>query len=560
MKRLEPDAGIAQGHRVDSSEAGVTALASSAREGRWEALAGAVILSWGWPRRLIALAAGASGALALPPVGFAPAMIVSLTAAVWLLDGAAGATRGAALRAAFADGWWWGFGYFLGGLWWLGAAFLVDADQFAWALPLGVVGLPLFLGLFPALGFMLARALWSAGPGRIFALAVGLSASEFLRANVLSGFPWNEFGMALGQYLWSAQIAAWVGLHGLTLLTLLIAAAPATLKARPLVAAAVAVVALIAFGAWRAGEPAPAAVAGVKLRLVQPNVTQGPGFSAENGAAILGGYLKLSDRATSPERSGIADVTHLFWAESAFPFILAREAGALARLVDFLHGGAVLVTGAASEEEEHGQARYFNSIETIDRNGLANARYDKHRLVPFGEYLPWRALWERLRITQFVHVPGGFEPGAGPAALSVRGLPDALAMVCYEAIFPNETRLRDGDTAKVGYILNLTDDSWFGRTAGPYQHFAQARLRAVELGLPMLRVADTGISAVVDARGRILDATPLGVETVLDAALPGALPPTWQAHWGAASFAALWALALIAAIHARFRRARAMKN
>jgi apolipoprotein N-acyltransferase len=537
----------------------VTAYASSAREGCWETLAGAVILSWGWPRRAIALAAGATGALALPPFGFAPAMILPMTVAVWLLDGAAGATRGAALRAAFADGWWWGFGYFLAGLWWLGAAFLVDADQFLWALPLGVVGLPLFLALFPALGFVLARAIWSPGLGRIFALGVGLSASEFLRANVLTGFPWNEYGMALGQYLWSAQIAAWVGLHGLTLLTIMLAAAPATMKARPIAAAALATVALVAFGAWRAGEPAPAPVAGVKLRLVQPNVAQGPSFSAENGSAILTGYLKLSDRATSPERSGIADVTHLFWPESAFPFILAHEAGALARLVDFLHGGATLVTGAASEEGEGAKARYFNSMEIIDRNGLAAARYDKRWLVPFGEYLPLRALFDRLRVTQFVHVPGGFEPGAGPRTLSVHGLPDALAMVCYEAIFPNEGRVREGETAKVGYILNLTDDGWFGRTAGPYQHFAQARLRAVEWGLPMLRVANTGISAVLDARGRILDATPLGVEAVLDAALPGALAPTWQAHWGAATFAALWALAVLAAVRARFRRAARMK-
>ena len=531
----------------------MTAYASTAREGRLEALAGAVILSWGWPRRLIALAAGATGALALPPFGFAPAMIVPMTCAVWLLDGAAGTTRAGALRAAFADGWWWGFGYFLAGLWWLGAAFLVDADQFLWALPLGVVGLPMFLALFPALGFALARSIWPPGPGRIFALGAGLSVSEFLRANLGSGFPWNEYGMALGQNLWTAQIAAWVGLHGLTLLTIVLAAAPATLKARPVAAALLATAALVAFGAWRADRPVPAPVAGVKLRLVQPNVPQGPSFSAANGSALLNGYMKLSDRATSPERSSVGDVTHVIWPESAFPFILARDAGALARLVEFLHGGAVLVTGAASQEGDGPSARYFNSIEVLDRSGLAAARYDKRRLVPFGEYLPLRNFFERLRITQFVHVPGGFEPGAGSRAFAVRGLPDALATVCFEAIFPNETRMRDGETAKVGYILNLTDDGWFGRTAGPYQHFAQARLRAIELGLPLLRVANTGVSAVIDARGRILDQTPLGVEALIDTALPGALPPTWQAHWGAATFAALWGLAALAALRARRR-------
>ncbi len=539
----------------------MTASMASAPERRFEGLASAVILSWGWQRRLIALAAGAVGALALPPFGFALAMVVPMTIAVWLLDGAAeashtGATRAATLRAAFAIGWWWGFGYFLAGLWWLGAAFLVDADSFLWAMPLGVVGLPLFLALFPAFGFALARAIWPQGALRPVALAVGLTVSEFARANLLSGFPWNEYGMALGQHLWAAQAAAYVGLHGLTLVTVMLCAAPATLPSgwRPTILAALAAVLLCGFGAWRLAEPPPAPVNGPKLRIAQPNVGQGPDFSAENGAAILGGYLKLSDRATSPERNGVADVTHLFWPESAFPFILSRDRGALARIVDFLRGGAVLVTGAARVEDDDGHARYFNAIEVMDRSGLAADRYDKHKLVPFGEYLPLRALFDRLHITQFVRIPGGFDAGSGSRALRVKGLPDALAMVCYEAIFPNEARARDGDTAHVGYILNLTDDAWFGRTAGPYQHFAQARLRAIELGLPMVRVANTGISAIIDARGQAVEQSPLGVETVIDGALPGALPPTWQARWGAATFGVLTAAcALICLARGRVR-------
>jgi apolipoprotein N-acyltransferase len=538
----------------------LTVSVSPARSARLEALAGAVILSWGWPRRLIAFAAGALGALALAPLGYAVAMIAPMTVAVWLIDGAAsapaGAGRWAMLKAAFAIGWWWGFGYFLAGLWWLGAAFLVDGDQFLWALPLGVVGLPFFLGVFPGLGFALARAIWPEGAMRPLALAVGLTVAEFVRANVLSGFPWNEFGMALGAHLWPAQAAAYVGLHGLTFLTVALCAAPATLPSgwRPTLLAALGAALLCGFGALRADEPASAPVKGAKLRLVQPNVAQGADFSPENGAAILGGYLKLSDRATSPERSGVADVTHLFWPESAFPFILTYERGALARIVDFLRGGAVLVTGAARAEEDGGRTRYFNSMEVVERGGLAAERYDKHKLVPFGEDLPLRPLFDRLHITQFVHIPGGFDPGAGSRVLRVRGLPDALAMICYEAIFPNETPLRVGDTAKVGYILNLTDDAWFGRTAGPYQHYAQARLRTIELGLPMLRVANTGISAIIDARGRVVEEAPLGFEAVIDGTLPGALPPTWQARWGAATTVLMTALAALACLLARRRR------
>lgn len=519
---------------------------ATAREGPLEALAGAVILSWGWPRRVIAFAAGAVGALALPPFGFAPAMIVPMTVAVWLLDGAAGG-RAASLRSAFASGWWWGFGYFVAGLWWLGAAFLVDGDQFLWALPLGVVGLPLFLALFPALGFTLARLIWPRGGARPLALAVGLAASEFARANVFSGFPWNEYGMALGQSLWPAQAAAFVGLHGLTLFTVALCAAPATLPQglRPTLWALGVSALLAGLGAYRLSLPTPAPVAGAKLRLIQTAVAQGPGFSPENGASILGGYLKLSDRATSPERNGIADVTHLFWPESAFPFLLARDRGALARIADFLHGGAVLATGAARAEEDGGKLRYFNSIQVLDRSGLAVERYDKRRLVPFGEYLPLRSLLERAHLTQFVHVPGGFDPGSGGRTLRIRGLPEALPMICYEAIFPNEGPAREGDAAKAGYILNLTDDAWFGHTAGPYQHFAQSRLRAVELGLPMLRVANGGISAILDSRGRIVEDAPLGGEAAIDGALPGALAPTWQARFGAATF---WALTVLAAL------------
>ena len=538
----------------------MTATVLPAQETRLEALASAIILSWGWPRRLIAFAAGAVGALALPPFGYALAMIVPMTVAVWLIDGAPAASRRGAigwatLRSAFAIGWWWGFGYFVAGLWWLGAAFLVDGDDFLWALPLGVIGLPLALALFPAFGFALARAIWPTGAWRALALAVGLSVAAFAQANVLTGFPWNEYGMALGEHLWPAQAAAFVGLHGLTLMTIVLCAAPATLPSgwRPTMMAAVATALLCGFGALRLAQPKPAPAHGAKLRLVQPNVAQGPDFSEENGAAILSGYLKLSDRATSPERTGVADVTHLFWPESAFPFILTRDPSAMARIIDYLRGGAVLVTGAARAEDDGDKTRYFNSIEAIDRSGLSAERYDKHRLVPFGEYLPLRSLFDRLHVTQFVHTPGGFAAGVGSRTLSVRGLPKALAMVCYEAIFPNEGRVRSGDTADVGYILNLTDDAWFGRTAGPYQHFAQARLRAIELGLPMLRVANTGVSAIIDARGRVIDDAPLGVEAVIDGALPGALPPTWQARWGAASFIILAALAALASLFARLR-------
>lgn len=523
-------------------------------------LASQVILAWGWPRRFIALVAGAVGALALPPFGVLPALFVSMMAAVWLLDGAmdqAGGGGGASLRAAFSAGWWWGFGFFLASLWWLGAAFLVDAAQFAWAMPLAVIGLPACLALFPGLGFVVARGVWPAGRLRPLALAAGLAFSEWLRAVVLTGFPWNEIGMAAGQSLELAQAASVVGLHGLTLVTIFVAAAPATLwdsgagwrRAAPSAAAAGLVVAMLGFGLQRLSEPAPAAVSGVKIRLMQSDIPQGPDFGPDKGAEILARYLALSDRATSPDRQGVADVTHLFWPESAFPFVLSRDAGAMARIADFLRGGAVLATGAARMEEDRAQRghwRYYNSIEVLDRTGLLAARYDKKHLVPFGEYAPFEAFVRAIGLNQFIHFPGGFTPGAGAPDLQIPGLPDAIALVCYEAIFPHETPgARAGDLARARWILNVTDDAWFGRTAGPYQHFAQARLRAVEWGLPLVRVGNGGISAIVDAYGRIERDAPLGAETVIDGDLPGALAPTLQARWGSVTFAALLGLSLI---------------
>jgi apolipoprotein N-acyltransferase len=248
-------------------------------------------------------------------------------------------------------------------------------------------------------------------------------------------------------------------------------------------------------------------------------------------------------------------VTLLVWPESAFPFILSQDAGALARIADFLRGGATLATGAARSEGAAGTGnrRFFNSVELVGASGLLSARYDKHHLVPFGEYMPFQSLLHAIGLTEFVQFPGGFSPGAGSNILAIPGAPDALAMICYEAIFPSEWGgARDGEAERAGWLLNVTDDAWFGLTPGPYQHFALARLRAIEWGLPMARSANGGISAIVDAKGRVLASAPLGAETVLDGELPGALAPTLESHLGSAGFAlGLAAISLVALVAKR---------
>jgi apolipoprotein N-acyltransferase len=486
---------------------------------------------------------------------------------VWRSDGAVDRAEGgglawASLRAAFGAGWWLGFGYFVAGLWWVGSAFLVDADKFAWALPFGVLGLPAVLAIFPALGCALARLIWRPDAWRILSLAVGLGASEWLRCVVLTGFPWNELGMALGVNLELAQVASIVGLHGLTLLAVAIFAAPATLwtEARrrwpPTAIAAVALAAIFAFGVWRVSASASPTLPNVKLRLMQPNISQGEDFSPENGETIVQDYLSLSDRATSPTTSSVADVTHLIWPESAFPFLLARDGAALAAISEFLRGGTILITGAARlDEADHSDDRrhFYNSILTLDRRGLLPERYDKRHLVPFGEYMPFGRWLRRLGIAQFVRMPGGFDAGTGDNKLHISGLPTARALICYEAIFPNERGERLDDPDPPRWMLNVTDDAWFGLTAGPYQHFAEARLRAIETGLPLVRAANTGVSAIADGRGRILAEAPLGVQAVIDGPLPEPLAPTWQRRWGSwtAGAIGLLFLALIAVARRR---------
>ncbi|GJD29425.1 Apolipoprotein N-acyltransferase [Methylobacterium adhaesivum] len=529
-----------------------------------------VMLSAGWRRLVLAYGAGALGALAMPPFGALPALVVALCAAVWLLDGATtGRGEWRTLRTAGLIGWAWGFGYLTAGLWWLGSAFLVEADEFAWALPLGVIGLPAVLGLFYGVGFALARLIWSPGAGRIFALAFGLSTSEWLRGHLFTGFPWNTLGMALGQNLWLMQTAAGIGLYGLTLLAVLVAAAPATLatggtgaaRLGPSLAAGLVLAATALSGAARLPAGPDATVAGIRLRLVQPNLNQDAKFRPENREDILDRYIELSDRAAAPDRSGLADVTHVIWPESAFPFLIQRDPAALARIAAALPPGKQLITGAARADTaaEGERPHFFNSILTLAAGPKLGDAYDKVHLVPFGEYLPGilDATLRALHVRQFVSIPGGFTPGdrARQRILSVPGLPAIAATICYEAIFPGaivpETNPNEPPPVP-GLILNLTNDAWFGDTPGPRQHFAQARLRAVEEGLPLVRDANTGISAVVDAHGRITASLPLGVEGVLDADLPVRLEQrTVYARFGDAPFWLLLGLTLALAVAAR---------
>jgi apolipoprotein N-acyltransferase len=499
-----------------------------------------IVLAWGWPRAAIAFVSGALSTLALAPFDIWPILFLTFPVLVWLIDGS-GAGRLGGVPSAAAVGWFFGFGYFLAGLYWIGNAFLVDAKTFGWLLPIAVTTLPAGLAIFTAMGTALARALWRRGALRILALALALTIAEWLRGHVLTGFPWNAFGYALTGPLVLAQSAALFGLWGLTFLAVAIFSSPAVLaddeadtkRAWLPPALSVSVLAALAvYGYVRLSGSPTSYVDGVRLRIMQPNLQQDEKFNYSARKQVMSRYLALSDRATGPQTTGMRDVTHLIWPESAFPFILTREADAMAQIADLLPPGTVLITGAARAAEPMPNAkglRAYNSVYVIDHDGTILSIYDKVHLVPFGEYLPFQTALEKLGLMQLTKLPGGFIPGDRRRAFTIPRAPRFLPLICYEIIFPGDI-VPPGE--RPSWILNVTNDAWFGLSTGPYQHFQQSRVRAIEEGLPLVRAANTGISAVTDSFGRVIKLLPLGAEGVLDSPLPRQIAPPFFARAG----------------------------
>lgn len=516
----------------------------------------------GWRRALVATVAGGLSALAFAPIFAFPILFLTLPVFVWIIDGSLN------WRRAFSAGWLFGFGYFFFNLFWIGEAFLVEADKFALLLPFAVTLLPAGLALFWGLAAAVARVFWCEGIGRVFVFAIMLGVAEWLRGHILTGFPWNLVGYALTYPLPLMQSAALFGAYGLTAIALFVFPAPlvalgdsrAPLSRRRIVdavaLAAVPISLLLAYGFWRLQAP-QAFVPDVKLRIVQPSVPQREKWMAEYQRRIFDDHVALSLSNPNGEKDSLAGITHLVWPEAAMPFFPLEAPAALDILANILPPGTTLITGALRHDPTPApgttappDTRTLNSILVLNERAEPLATYDKINLVPFGEYVPMEAALSTIGIQKLTHGRGSFAVGQEPRPLmTIPGLPPALGLVCYEALFPGN--IVQG-SERPGVLINVTNDGWFGESTGPYQHFHQSRIRAVEEGVPLIRAANNGISGVIDPYGRALQSLGLDVRGQIDSALPQAISPPLYARLGDWTLVVL--LATFAALAFRFRK------
>ena len=456
-----------------------------------------------------AVVSGAVMGLGQAPFHLLPLAMVGLCAAVWMF------TQAETSRFAAKTGWAVGFGYFLTSMFWIMEPFMVDAATTGWMAPFAWVLLAGGLALFWGLGFGGARVAMR-GSFAVFGLAFTWTLAEALRGYVLTGFPW---GLLAYQWVgWGGdQFASFVGPYGVTALTILIASTVIGCGRRGVLFAGFPMIAVVYFG-W--SVTSPDATEHV-VRLVQPNAAQHEKWDPEKTGMFFARSKSLSAQPHDPTL-GAADV--VIWPETSVPFLLEHADIAFEQIARA--SGAPTIVGI----QRRGHRGHHNSMVTVNADGTTGWVYDKHHLVPFGEYIPGGRLAERLGLTGLAQVmTGGYEAGTGAEVFDLGPLGTVLPLICYELIFTQDVAAMP---ARPDWILQITNDAWFGDIAGPYQHLAQARMRAIEHGLPVVRVANTGVSAVIDSRGRVVDQIPMGVADYRDVRLPAARPLTLYARLG----------------------------
>jgi apolipoprotein N-acyltransferase len=455
-----------------------------------------------WGGVALAVLLGVLAALGQAPWGL---WIVTLPA----LAGAFRLMAGVTPRRAALLGFALGVGYFGLALSWIVSPFFIEPEKYGWMAPFAMLFMAAGGGVFWGL------AAWVGQRGGLIGLVIALTGVELARGYVLTGFPWALIG-----HVWIetpvAQLAAWVGPSGLTLWTCALAGLLAVRRWPQALAAVVMLGAAWGIGAQRLAQPEPAP-SGITMRLVQPNASQVTKWDADLAQSHFDRLLRLST-------GGPVDL--VVWPETALPYLIDGSPE-LGPIIGGAMGGAPVALGLQRTEG----VRAWNALAVVSPEGEIIADYRKHHLVPFGEYIPFGDLaFDWFGLSAFAAQQGhSYSAGVGAAVLDLGPLGKMLPLICYEAVFPQDLRAAP---ERADWILQVTNDAWFGTRSGPWQHLAQAQLRAIEQGLPLVRVANTGITAMIDARGRVTAQLPMGVEGALDAALPASLAAPPYARWG----------------------------
>lgn len=459
-----------------------------------------------------ALLLGIFSVAALPPYYLFPVLIITFSTFILLLNSLSSS------KQAFAAGYWFGFGWFSLGFSWIGNALLIDAASFGWLYPLVIIGSGGFFGLFAAFPAMFAFRLKGL-PARLLGFAALWVFFEWLRSFVLTGFPWNLLGSVLAFSPLTLQFAAVAGTYGLSLLVLLMTMAPALWLNAPskknlsisLTLFLGVGIFIAAFGWLRLAGNKDPALSDITLRIVQPGIPQTMKWSRESLESNLREYIRLSQTPSSSK------INFVVWGETASPFPLDIDEEHRRAVSKAVPAGGYLITGSLRYHfDRYGEPSPLNSLLIIGENGQIAASYDKSHLVPFGEYIPFRRLLP-ASIRPITNAIRDFIPGNGPESIKLPGYPELGAVICYEIIFPTQII---NAANRPDWIVNVTNDGWYGNSAGPYQHLAAARLRAVEEGITVVRAANTGISAVIAPNGTVINSLGLDAKGVLDARLP----------------------------------------
>ena len=502
---------------------------------------------------LLAFLLGIFSTLAMPPISFWPILFITFPVLIWLVDGTVFAENKAPTESKIKFNksqlkqigiicWAFGFGYLLVSLYWLGSSFLVEPEKFGWVLPFAVTLLPAFLGLFYSIPLILGSLFWTTGPERLIIFSLSIFCADWLRSHILTGFPWNLIGHSLTGQLEFMQSISVFGLFGLSAIAALIFSTPALLasplddakktaeiqthfsisKILPLAFSALVLIGMYGFGVLRIASEGPTKfLKEYELVLVQPNISQKDKVDLKKRPGALLKTIELTETLPELDKNKF-EHRLIIWPETAIPFALNRSPTILKRLDEMLAERSTLISGAfhvENNQDLNSTSNYqvYNSLFVVNDRGEIESLYDKNHLVPFGEYLPFPQLFRWLGLKAIADERGGFKIGPEPKPLQLTKAPSFLPSICYEAIFPLPE-----NTAQQGakWLLNISNDGWFGQTVGPHQHLHQVRLRALETGLPMVRSVNGGMSAIFDGIGRVVKKTSLNKTEIVISKLP----------------------------------------